>query len=219
MLAPSLNVIPASLGQHLAAYVQGGGHLVLGPRSGMKDEFNRLDTRRQPGPLVKPLGGRVEQYYALDEKLTVTGEIGSGTASLWGEDLSASSPHTSIILRYAANETWLSGKPAALRANYGKGTLTYLGTVLDPAALGTFIKQALDAAHVAPWFGPLPPEVEVARRTAAGHAVFILINHGKSPCTFDLPRALHDVLASDRAVGSVTLAAQGVAVLEDSYAR
>jgi hypothetical protein len=33
----------------------------------MKDEFDRLDTRRQPGPLVDALGGRVEQYYALDE--------------------------------------------------------------------------------------------------------------------------------------------------------
>lgn len=99
------------------------------------------------------------------------------------------------------------------------GTLTYLGTVLDPAALGTFIRQALEAAHVAPWFGPLPPEVEVARRTAADHAVFILINHGKSPCTIDLPRTLHDVLASDRDVRSVTLASQEVAILEDSHAR
>jgi beta-galactosidase len=219
VLAPSLNAIPASLGQHLAAYVRGGGHLVLGPRSGLKDEFNRLDTHRQPGPLVKPLGGRVEQYYALDEKLTVTGEIGSGTASLWGEDLSASSPHTSIILRYDANGTWLSGKPAALRSDYGKGTLTYLGAVLDPASLGTFIRQALDAAHVAPWFGPLPAEIELARRATANHAVFILINHGKSPCTIDLPRTLHDVLASNRDVRSVTLASQEVAVLEDSHAR
>ncbi len=50
----------------LLAYVQQGGHLVLGPRSGMKDEHNSLNVERQPGPLVAPLGGRVEQYYALD---------------------------------------------------------------------------------------------------------------------------------------------------------
>ena len=47
---------------------QQGGHLVLGPRSGMKDEHNALNVERQPGPLVAPLGGRVEQYYALDAR-------------------------------------------------------------------------------------------------------------------------------------------------------
>jgi beta-galactosidase len=218
VLAPSLNVIPAAMGTHLLDYVRGGGHLILGPRSGMKDEFNRLDTHRQPGPLVEALGGRVEQYYVLDERLTVSGEIGSGTASIWGEDLSANAPRTQVILRYGANETWLSGKPAAIRTDYGKGTLTYLGTLLDPATMSAFVKQALDAAHVNASFGPLPPDVEVTRRRSDNHDVFILINHGKQTRSVDLPATMHDVLAGKRALQSVTLASQGVAVLEESHA-
>jgi beta-galactosidase len=218
VLAPSLNVIPADLGRHLLDYARGGGHLILGPRSGMKDEFNRLDIHRQPGPLVEALGGRVEQYYALDERLAVSGEIGSGTASIWGEDLSASTPRTQIILRYGPNETWLSGKPAAIRATYEKGTLTYLGTLLDPAAMSTFVKQALDAAHVPSLFGPLPPDIEVTRRRSDDHEVFILINHGKQTRSVNLPATMQDVLAGNRALQSVTLASQGVAVLEESHA-
>jgi beta-galactosidase len=219
VVAPSLNVIPEALGRHLAEYVRDGGHLILGPRSGMKDEFDRLDTHRQPGPLVEPLGGRVEQYYALDERLTVSGEAGSGTASIWGEDLSAISPETKVILRYGSNQTWLSGKPAALRRQYGKGTITYLGTVLDPAMMSAFVKEALDAAHVTSEFGPLPPDVEVMRRTADRHDVFILINHGKQTRSMPLPATMRDVLAGNRAVKDVTLAAQGVAVLEESHVR
>ena len=220
VLAPSLNVIPAALGEHLKEYVRNGGHLILGPRSGMKDEFNRLDTHRQPGPLVEPLGGRVEQYYVLDERLTISGEAGKGTASIWGEDLEPHDPQTKVILRYGMNETWLSGKPAALRTPYGKGTLTYLGTILDPAIMSAFIKQALDAARAASTFGPLPPDVELMRRqTGDGdRVVFILINHGKQPRAVLLPTTLHDVLSSNRAVQSVTLAPEGVAVLEESHA-
>jgi beta-galactosidase len=71
LVAPSLNVIDDALAAKLLAYVQHGGHLLLGPRSGMKDEFNSLNPQRQPGPLVDTLGGRVEQYYALEKPVTV----------------------------------------------------------------------------------------------------------------------------------------------------
>ena len=218
VLAPSLNVIPTALGQHLLDYVHNGGHLILGPRSGMKDEFNRLDIHRQPGPLVDALGGRVEQYYALDERLTVSGEIGTGSASTWGEELSASSPDTHIILRYDPNGTWLSAKPAAVRTRYGRGTLTYLGTLLDPAAMSAFVERALDSAQASSTFGPLPPDVEVTRRVADDRTVFILVNHGKLTRTLTLPATLRDVLANNNPVQSLTLTSQGVAVLEELHA-
>jgi len=41
-------------------------HLVLGQRSGMKDTDNSLQMKRGPGALVDLLGGRVEQFYAID---------------------------------------------------------------------------------------------------------------------------------------------------------
>ncbi|HEV2405922.1 MAG TPA: beta-galactosidase, partial [Ktedonobacterales bacterium] len=42
VVAPALNVLSAADARHLAAYVRAGGHLVLGPRSGMKDDWNAL---------------------------------------------------------------------------------------------------------------------------------------------------------------------------------
>lgn len=57
----------------LGDYVRGGGHLVLGPRTGMKNGDNALNIQRQPGPLVALLGGRVEQFYALDTPVPVNG--------------------------------------------------------------------------------------------------------------------------------------------------
>jgi len=60
--APALNVLPPAVAERLIAYVKNGGHLLLGPRSAMKDEYNALQPARQPGPLVDLLGGRVEQF-------------------------------------------------------------------------------------------------------------------------------------------------------------
>jgi len=73
---------------------------------------------------------------------------------------------------------------------------------------------------VKPVFGTLAPDIEVMqRKTADGtRTIFILINHGKQPREVPLPVPLRDVLANNRAVQSVTLGPQDVAVLEESHA-
>ena len=70
--------------KNLIAYVQGGGHLVLGQRSAMKDDDNSLQPERQPGPLAALLGGRVEQYYALLQPVPVQGNWGKGECTALG---------------------------------------------------------------------------------------------------------------------------------------
>ncbi|HEX8758349.1 MAG TPA: beta-galactosidase [Steroidobacteraceae bacterium] len=215
VVAPGLNLIPQDLARHLAAYVRGGGHLILGPRSGMKDRYDRLDSRRQPGPLVAVLGGRVQQYYALDHQVAVAGAAGAGMASIWAEALQPLTPGTQVILKYAPNTPWLSGQPAALRRRYGHGDITYLGALFDPQLTRALLGGALAAAGIRPSMGALPPGVELMRRYGAGHEIMILINHGASPRTVALPREMRDVLHPGSIVHEVTLGAQGVAVLEE----
>ena len=167
VFAPSLNVISEDLAAHLLAYVQQGGHLVIGPRSGMKDEHNSLNIQRQPGPLVAPLGGRVEQYYALDGAVPVGGKLGSGTASLWAEQLSASAADVDVLLRYGKSNGWLDDQPAMITRRAGKGRITYLGAVLDPDLMRKVVAWATDDAQFKAEFPAVPDGVEVCRRVAA----------------------------------------------------
>jgi beta-galactosidase len=206
VVAPSLNVIPETLAKQLADYVRGGGHLILGPRSGMKDEANRLHTQRQPGPLAELLGGRVEQYYALDEAVAVDG----GTARIWAEQLSTTAPDAEIVLRYGRANGWLDGKPAAISRKVGKGRITYLGALIDDAVMQRFLQTALAGAGVAAEF-EAPQDVELMRRTGDGREVLIVINHGRESRTVRLPGAMQDVLAGGSRT-EVTLAPEGVAV-------
>ena len=83
-MAPALNALPQAIADRLVAYVKQGGHLVLGPRTGMKDQYDALQPERQPGPLVGFLGGSVTQFYALDQPVPVSGDAGSGTADVCG---------------------------------------------------------------------------------------------------------------------------------------
>ncbi|WP_240499982.1 beta-galactosidase [Sphingomonas montana] len=208
VFAPSLNMIPAALGRHLAAYVRAGGHLVLGPRSGMKDEYNRLDPHRQPGPLTEMLGGRVEQFYALDE----TVPVGGGTASIWAEQLATRAPDATVPLRYGKANGWIDGQPAAVSRPYGKGRITYLGALLDPASMDRFVAARMAEAAVTPDFA-VPAGVERMIRTGKGRTVTILVNHGRTPQPVTLPMAMRDVL-NGGSVSALTLPARGVAVLD-----
>jgi beta-galactosidase len=221
VFAPDLNVISKDLAEHLLAYVQQGGHLVLGPRSGMKDEHNALNVERQPGPLAGALGGRVEQYYALDGPAPVSGALGAGNASLWAEQLSTRAKDDEVLLRYGKSNGWLDGQPAMIMRRLGRGRITYLGAVLDLDLMRRIIAWATSEAGVNPEFGAAPDGLEVCRRVDGGRTVFVLINHrlaGKDPGSLrvTLPSAMKDVFNGGRAVTSVDLGPQGVAVVESS---
>jgi beta-galactosidase len=212
VVAPSLNVIPRELGRHLADYVRRGGHLVLGPRSGMKDEFNALDIARQPGPLVPILGGRVEQFYALAQSVPVSGPWGSGRASIWAEWLSTSNPATEVLLRYGAANGWIDGQPAALRRNVGAGWIYYIGADLDAALMTQVVAGLLGDAGLTPTGPAVPSGVELCRREGADREVLLLINFSSAAVEVPLPRPLTDVLRGGVAT-SVKLPRYGVAVL------
>jgi len=214
VLAPSLNVISAELAARLLAYVQHGGHLVLGARSGMKDEHNALNVQRQPGPLVEALGGRVEQFYALEAPVPVSGALGTGTAAIWAEQLSTRGNDTEVLLRYGKSNGWLDGQPAMISRRVGKGSISYLGAVLDPALMRSVLQKVSTDANLQPEFGPLPENVELCRRVAPDRIIYILINHGATAVEIALPTAMQDVLHDSNVVTKAVLEPQGVAVLK-----
>ena len=216
VFAPSLNVISPSLARHLRAYVRGGGVLVLGPRSGMKDQYDRLNVERQPGPLVPLLGGRVQQYYALETPVAVSGALGSGSGRIWAEALSPKSAATQVLLRYGAGNAWLTGQAAALEHRYGHGAIIYLGTILNRHLMHAFVARQLTSAGVRSPFGVVPAGVELMRRVGDGREVVIVINHALSARTVRLPYAMRDVLHPGHAVRLLDLRPQGVAVLDRS---
>jgi len=212
VVAPGLNVLSDAAAKNLTSYVEGGGHLVLGQRSGMKDDDNSLQTERQPGPLSALLGGRVEQYYALLNPVPVQGNWGTGECQLWAELLSAKDSETEVLMRYGKSNGWLDGQPAAITRKVGKGRITYIGAWLDAKTMAAAAKWMTDGSGVKAAFGEVPAGVEVSARYGAHSVVYVLINFSGMPQTIALPSEMTDVLEGG-AKRSVTLPQYGVAVL------
>jgi beta-galactosidase len=218
VFAPSLNVISKATADHLLDYVRNGGHLVLGPRSGMKDVDNALQSNRQPGPLEDALGGRVEQFYALDQSVPVMGTWGTGKASVWAEQLSAQASGAKVLMTYGRSNGWLDGQPAVMTRKYGKGDITYVGALLDEALTHSMVETRLAEAGVSPVLPGLPDGVELMPRDGAnGLIVWILTNHNQTPVKIDPLRDGIELLTQTKLHSrgqKIELPAHGVAVYE-----
>jgi beta-galactosidase len=217
VVAPGLEVISEAEAKHLIAYVRNGGHLVLGQRTGMKNEDNGLWPQREPGPLAETLGGRVDQFYAIDDKpgdtVPVTGTWGATTSTIWAEQLSTTAPDTEVLMRYGKSNGWLDGKPAAITRKVGKGRITYIGAWMDDATMLNAAEWMAKTSGVTPAFGPVPDGVDVYPREGEGKKIFILVNFSKDAQTITFPSIMHSVL-DDKDLASVSLDHYGVAVLQ-----
>ena len=218
VVAPALHVLPQATADHLIAYVKQGGHLVLGPRSGMKNEYDALWPQRQPGPLQSLLGGRVQEYYALEEAVATTaGEGGKpGKGEVWAELLEPLDDATKAQAKYTASPGsagWLEGQPAILTRQAGKGSITYVGFWPDAFTLESLTAGWLKDAGVSPLLPGMAAGVEVCVREGQGHRVYIVINHADTSQHVALPATMTDLL-DGHAASTLDLNPHGVAVLQ-----
>jgi beta-galactosidase len=212
VVAPDLYLIPKERAEHLAAYVRNGGHLVLGPRSGMKDEFNALIPVRQPGYLAEALGAQVEQYYALEKSVPVSGPLGTGEASVWAEWLTARAAEAEVQLRYGRSNGWLDNHPAVVTRPYGKGRITYVGAVLDDKLMQSLAVAISKASKITPAFGAVAEGIEASRRVGPDKTVYVLINWQAETKTIELPGAMQSLL-EQKQVTRLELPQYGVGIL------
>ncbi len=212
VVAPGLNVMPKAVADNLMHYVEQGGNLVLGQRSGMKDWDNSRWQQRQPGPLVGMLGGRVEQYFALRNNVPVAGEWGANEDQLYAERLQVDAPDVKVLMRYGKSNGWLDGSPAAITRKVGRGTITYIGTWMNDEGMKNAAQWMLDTSGVKRDLPAVPAGVEVERRVGQDKSVLIFQNFSADLQTIPLAYPMRDVLDGGT-VHSVALPIYGVAIL------
>lgn len=210
VVAPSLQVLPETTAAKLDAYVRNGGHLVLGPRSGLNDDANALWPVRQPGPLAPLLGAQVDQYYALDRPVTISGDFGEGDVAIWAEALLPQARDVRVLASFRDAGGWLDGKPAIVTRKVGKGRITYVGGWLAADVMAKLATSLLNDAGIKPILPGLSEDVEVSERAGNGRRTLILINHGEVARAVPLPEGARP-LAGDLSDGA--LPAHGVSIV------
>ncbi len=161
IVVPPLYVADDALLNRLVEYVRGGGHLVVTLKSGFCDEYSTVRPLMAPGPLREAAGFHYQEFSNLREPLALKGDPFQAGAdnrvSDWAEMIV---PDSAKALAYY-DHPFFGKYPAVTENRFGKGTLTYEGTVLSEPLQQKVLARVLGEAQVSGPDQKLPAMVRV----------------------------------------------------------
>ena len=196
IVVPPLYVASDSALSKLSDYVQNGGHLVLGPKSGFCNEYSTVRWTMAPGPLRQAAGFRYQEFSNLRQPLPLKGDPfqteEDNKVSEWAEMLLLEGAQA---LAYY-DHPFFGRYPAITRNYFGAGTLTYVGTVLSDKLEERLLADVIRLAGLVGPDQTLPATVRVNHGTnVKGKVIHYYLNYSNSLKTFDYPyRAGIDLL-------------------------
>jgi beta-galactosidase len=219
VIAPLLYVASDEVLNRLAEYVRNGGHLVTTFKSGFTNEYDTVRWTMAPGPLRKAAGFHYQEFSSLAKPLALKGDpfkTGDGNrVSEWAEMLILEGAHP---LAYY-DHPFFGKYPAITRNSFGKGTLTYEGTVLSDEIQSRVL---LDVLQLAGLKGPdqdLPVSIHVKHGTnREGNAIHYYMNYSSDPQTFKYVYKSGQDLLTKVAVApseSITLKSWDLVIIEE----
>lgn len=199
----------------LDEYVQQGGKLIFGCRTGYKDERGQCYMRPFPGAARDLCGITVEEFTMVKGSRQPTTISWSGAAEVvtraddFNDILQIEDDSVEVMAVYASD--YYAGKPAVTRNRRGKGEVWYYGAVFNEQAASIIIDQ-VGLQSPADWL-VLPEDVELQVRNGTSSSYTFLLNYSEVPASIHLHETKTDLLSGTTLSGEVTLEGFGVLVL------
>lgn len=210
LIVPALYISSRQLLEKISAYVQQGGNVLMTFKSGFANEDSMVRPGIAPGPLRAAAGFTYQEYSNLRHPIALRGDpfhVGAqgNQVRTWAEFLQ---PTTAKALAYY-DDPFFSRWPAITRNRYGKGTLTYEGTVLSQKLQNAVMLNELELAGLTGPDQKLPPNLHIhSGMNSSGRRIHYYLNYSSSPQTFTYAYgAGHDLLT-----GKSLADGQGVSV-------
>jgi beta-galactosidase len=218
VVVPPLYIARDALLNRLVDYVRAGGHLVLTLKSGFCNEYSTVRDTMAPGPLREAAGFHYQEFSNLTKPLALKDDpfqAGAGNqVTDWAEMLL---PDTAKPLAYY-DHPFFGKYPAVTENQFGKGMVTYEGTVLSDELQRKVLERVLGQAQL---IGPdqkLPSAVRVKHGIgSSGKPLHYYFNFSAAPqrVTYPYPPGTELISNHPLAQGSeIALGPWDVAIVE-----
>ncbi len=197
LITPALYVADDALLAALTGYIRAGGHLIATFRTGYVDADGQARHETAPGPLREAAGISYTEYSNLSMDLPLTAgddptfALPTGaTTTGWADGLIVEGATVLAGYEHSHVGRW----PAITTHAWGRGRLTWLGTLPDDATVQALARWAVPRPANDRWRG-LPPSVTVsgARGGEGDHLAFVT-NWSAEPVAVTPPGPLHNLL-------------------------
>jgi beta-galactosidase len=185
IVVPPLYVASDALLKRLAEYVRGGGNLLAAFKSGFCNEFSTVRWEMAPGPLREAAGFHYQEFSSLRQPLELKDDPfhagGENKVSEWAEMILLESAKG---LAYY-DQPFFEKYPAITRNSFGKGTLTYEGTVLSDLLQDRVMSSVLQLTGLTGPDQALPANVRVKHGVnRKGKTLHYFLNYSSDSQTF-----------------------------------
>lgn len=196
----------------LEEYVEAGGCLVLGCRSGYKDMTGKCVMDRLPGLLAKMSGTDIPEYTRVnpdDEPVYIDWDGIRLEAAVFNDQLEPLTADAQVLGRY--ENCYYAGAPGLICNALGAGKVYYFGAAFTEETARVFLEK-LGAASPYADVLELPRECELAVREKDGRKYYFVLNYKKTPVKIQVKEALVDLYTGETVSGQVELEAFGTKV-------
>lgn len=197
----------------LKIYVEKGGCLIIGARTGQKEAHGRCVMEPMPGLLSELTKTAVEEFTfvgAVDGKVCMDWQGEQIDTGIFNDVLKNVSKDAKVLARYSSN--YYAGKPALTETAAGEGKVLHFG--------GTFTRESVKAmlryaGALSPYESRiiLPKECELCVRKKEGVHYFFVLNYSDKEQEIVLKTEMTEVDSGEKVRGNIRLAGYGVAVL------
>ena len=196
----------------LEEYVEDGGCLVLGCRSGYKDMTGKCVMDRLPGLFAKMSGTDIPEYTRVnpdDEPVYIDWDGIRLEAAVFNDQLEPLTADAQVLGRY--ENCYYAGAPGLICNALGEGKVYYFGAAFTEETARVFLEK-LGAASPYADVLELPRECELAVREKDGRKYYFVLNYKKTPVKIQVKEALVDLYTGETVSGQVELEAFGTKV-------
>ncbi|MBR4928124.1 MAG: beta-galactosidase [Oscillospiraceae bacterium] len=205
---PDAAIVTERASQLLHEYVENGGTLVIGPRTGYKDEYGRVPMKDAPGPLADIAGSYVDEYTFVsryDEDPSMDLEGTTVPAPFFNELLV---PVDSEVIGTYGSGVWYERRPSMTLNTFGKGRCWTCGSVFTEETVQHILDRE-DIHCVLNGRAEIPWSVEAAVRGG----VLFLLNYLDTDAVIKTEDEFTDLLTGEQKKGTFTIPAFGAVAL------
>ena len=211
LFAPHFVILREEETALLKAYVEQGGTLIVGCRTGYKDETGKCPMHPMPGLLSELTGTTVEEYTFRSPAEEIAEADWDGkklNVDCFMESL-CPQEGTEVLARYTSS--FLEGEPVLTERRIGEGRVLHFGGVFTRQASRRFLKN-LDLAEPYSDLIKATDEVEIVGRVKDGGKWLFVLNYLPEEAEIRLSEKMVSLLDGSEAEGHVRIPPYGVAV-------
>lgn len=200
---------------NLRAYIEQGGTVVFGPRSGYKDRSNRCYMLPFPGIIKELCEVEITDFTMVDEEAPSFMKFQLSNqrieAPIFNDIIKPEHSEARVLARYT--EDYYKDAAAVVSVPVGKGKAVYFGAFFTTESTHALLEE-IDVSDPHVTWADFPKEVEVVTRRSAETYYCIIMNFTEERQSLHFKRKVSELLTDSILEGAHELEPYGVRLIK-----